>query len=134
MLNTTPATAEAATAQTADAYVAHAVTQPLVGFGAGAFLCAGAGVGSVSASPLSNEAALVLPRIRSAADVKGTTATGMGQAQAGAFGAAYKTSVVDIVQVDSVQLDTHNFIQMARLYPATRGGMGPHPAREPEPV
>jgi hypothetical protein len=116
MLNTTPAAAEATTAQTAVAYAAQAVTPPLVGFGAGAFPCAGARGGSV------------------AADVKGTTAIGMGQARAGAFGAAYKTSVVDIVQVDSVQLDTHNFIQMARLFPATRGGMGPHPAREPEPV
>jgi hypothetical protein len=31
----------------------------------------------------------------------------------------------------TVQRDTN---EMTRLYPATRGGVGPHPAREPEPV
>jgi hypothetical protein len=28
----------------------------------------------------------------------------------------------------------HNTNEKTRLYPATRGGVGPHPAREPEPV
>ena len=35
------------------------------------------------------------------------------------------------VQNSTVQHDTN---QMIRLYPATRGGVGPHPAREPVPV
>jgi hypothetical protein len=130
MLNITPAMAEAATAQTADAFAAQAATRPLAGFGAGAFVCEGAWAGS----RINEMDALALPRVRSAADLRSTTAVGTGQAQAGPAGAAYKTSVVDIVQVDSVQRDTHNFIQTARLYPVTPGGVGPHPAREPEPV
>jgi hypothetical protein len=105
VLNITPATAAAATAQTADANATQAAMRPLAGFGAGAFVFAGAWVGSAFASP-----------------------------RAGAFGAVGKASVVDVIQVDSVQRHNHNFIQTARLYPVTKGGVGPHPAREPEPV
>jgi hypothetical protein len=130
MLNITPATAEAATAHTADAYAAQAATRPLAGFGAGAFVRDGAWAGF----RINEMAALALPRVRSAADFRSTTAISTGHAQAGLAGVAYKTSVVDIVQVDSVQRDTHNFIQTARLYPVTPGGVGPHPAREPVPV
>jgi hypothetical protein len=135
VLNITPAKAEAATAQTADAYAIQAATRPLAGFGAGAFMCEGAWAGSLLASPLISEmAASALSRVSPAFGVKGTPGIAAGQAQAGAFGAAYKASDVDVVQVDSVQQDTHNFIQTARLYPVTKGGVGPHPAREPEPV
>jgi hypothetical protein len=130
VLNITPATAEAATAQTADAYANEAATRPLAGFGAGAFAREGAWAGS----RIREMAALALSRVRPALGVSGAPASGAGQAQAGAFGAACKTSVVDVVQVDSAQRDTHNFIQTARLYPVTQGGVGPHPAREPEPV
>jgi hypothetical protein len=107
MLNITKAMAEATAARTAGAYAAKAATRPLVGFGAGAFTCEGTWAGSQFA---------------------------LRRAQAGAAGVAYQTSVVDIVQVDSVQRDTHNSIQTARLHPTTQGGVGPHPAREPVPV
>jgi hypothetical protein len=132
LLKMTPATAEAATAQTADAYAFQAAMRPLAGFGAGAFVCEGAWAGSQFAIPLSDEmAALAWSGIRPAAGVYGTPAVGAGPAQAGTVG---KTSVIDVVQVDSAQRDNHNFIQTARLYPVTQGGVGPHPAREPEPV
>ena len=136
MLNITPATAEASTAQTVDAYAAQAATRPLAGFGAGAFTCDGAWVGSLFASPLVNEmaAALALPRVKPNIGAVKTTGTSTGHAQAGIAGAAYMTSLIDIVQVDSVQVDIHNSIQTTRLYPVTPGGVGPHPAREPVPV
>jgi hypothetical protein len=136
MLNITPTTAEAVTVQTADAFAAQAATRPPVvaetrGFGAGAFTCEGALAGSRSTEM---PAALALPRIKSGFAVTSSTAISKGHAQAGAAGAGYRTSLVDTVQVDSVQRDANNFIQMALLYPVTPGGVGPHPAREPVPV
>jgi hypothetical protein len=116
MLNTTPAMAEAA-----NAYAAQAATRPLAGFGAGAFPCEGAGVGSRV-----NElvAALALPRIKAAIGGIGT-----GQSQAAVAGGARRTSHVGIVQEDTQKLS-----QMTRIYPATKGGLGPHREREPGPV
>jgi hypothetical protein len=145
MLNITPATAEAATAQTADAYASQAATRPLAGFGAGAFTCDGAWVGSLVSEMA---AVLALPRIKPA--IGATSARG---AQAVA-GAAFGISLVDsggasIAQVSTgrpgsassdnahtgdVPAGTHNFIQMTRQYPVTPGGVGPHQAREPVPV
>ncbi len=69
MLNFTPATAGAA-----NAYAAQAATRPLAGFGAGAFTCEGASVGS-GVSEMT--AALALPRIKPAIGAIGT-----GQSQA----------------------------------------------------
>ncbi len=141
MLNITPATAEATTAQTADAYATQAATRPLAGFGAGAFTCDGARVGSRDTEMA---AVLALPRIKPA--IGASSARGV---QAGVAGAAYGTSLVEIAQVstgrlgfahsvtalsDGVPAGTHNFIQMTRQYPVTPGGVGPHPAREPVPV
>jgi hypothetical protein len=125
MLNITPATAEATTAQTANAYALQAATRPFAGFGAGAFMCDGAWV----SSQVNEAAALALPRIKPAGGAIST-----GQAQATVAGAAYMTSLVDIVRVDSVHVDAHNSIQTTRLYPTIPGGVGPHPAREPVPV
>lgn len=136
MLNFTPATAVATTAQattamTADANALQAATRPLAGFGAGAFTCDGAWVGRQV-----NEmaAALALPRIKPPIGAVKSSGTSTGHAKAGIAGAAYMTSLIDIVQVDSVQQDVHNFIQTTRLYLVTPGGVGPHPAREPVPV
>jgi hypothetical protein len=121
MMKTTTATASATSAETADAHAAQAATRPLAGFGAGALMHDGAWAG-----PRVNEmaVALALPRIKSA-----IAAISTGHAQAGVAGAASMTSFVDIVQVD-----TQKCSQMTRLYPATPGGVGPHPAREREPV
>jgi hypothetical protein len=141
MLNFTPATAVATTAQattamTAEANALQAATRPLAGFGAGAFMCDGAWVGSLVASPMVDEmaAALALPRIKPAIGAVKTSGTSTGHAKAGTAGAAHMTSLIDIVPVDSVQQDVHNFIQTTRLYLVTPGGVGPHPAREPVPV
>ena len=126
-----PAMADAHAAQTADAYAAQAATRPLAGFGAGAFPCEGTWAGFRMNEMAAEQA---LPRIKSAGAVRSSHANGTGGAQAGVAGAAYKTTVVDIVQADWLQLGTHNFIQTARQNPVTPGGVGPHPAREPVPV
>jgi len=141
MLNITPATAEATTAQTVDACASQAAQRPLAGFGAGAFTRDGASTGS-QVSEMA--AALALPRIKPASGAAST-----GGAKAGSAGAVCtgrlvdRTQVsiarlgivqVDTVQVDTVQADNHNCIQMTRLYPVIPGGVGPHPAREPVPV
>ena len=86
MLNTNPAMAEAITAQTADAYASQAATRPLAGFGAGAFTCEGAWVGSQGNETV---AALALPRIESAVD-----GISVRSAQAAALGATWLTSEV----------------------------------------
>jgi hypothetical protein len=116
LLNFTPATAGAA-----NAYAAQAATRPLAGFGAGAFTCEGALVGS---GVNERTAALALPRIKAAIG-----AIGAGQSQAAVFSGARMTTHVGIVQEDTKKL-----IQTTRIYPATPGGLGPYPAREPEPV
>jgi hypothetical protein len=124
LLNITTATAQAATAETADAYAAQAATRPLAGFGAGAFTHDGAPVGSGF-----NEmaAALALPRIKAA-----IAAISTGHAQAGVAGAGEMTSMTSFVGI--VQVDTQKCSQMTRLYPVIPGGVGPHRAREPVPV
>jgi hypothetical protein len=141
MLNITQATAGATTAgattaQTVDAYASQAAQRPLAGFGAGAFTRDGAWAGSqVSEMAL----ALALPRIKPAGGAAIT-----GGAKSEFAGAACTSILVDrtqlsstrlgIVQVDTDQAGTHNYIQMARQYPVIPGGVGPHPAREPVPV
>jgi len=116
MLNITTATAEAA-----NAHAAQAAAQPLAGFGAGAFTYDGAQVGSQVNEMV---AALALPRPKAAIGCIST-----GHAHADVFGAAHVTSPVGIVQEDTQKLS-----QMTRIYPVAPGGVGPHPAREPEPV
>ncbi len=70
-------------------------------------------------------AGLVLPRIKAAI---GASRTAHAQAAA-AVGGALMTSHVGIVRQD-----TQKISQTTRIYPATQGELGPHPAREPEPV
>jgi hypothetical protein len=86
-------------------------------------------------------AALALPRVK---PVSG--ATSPSGAQAGVAGATSFSGAVGRVQADArlahetsfqagiAKADTDNYIQMARMYPVTTGGVGPHPAREPVPV
>jgi hypothetical protein len=146
MLNMTQATAGAttagaSTAQTVDAYAAQAAQRPLAGSGAGAFTRDGAWADSqVSEMAV----ALALPRIKPVIAAAITAG-----AKSGFVGAACTSILVDrtqlsttqvsttrlgIVQVDTDQAGTHNYIQMARQYPVIPGGVGPHPAREPVPV
>ena len=116
MLNYTPATVTPGNA-VADVDAAQAAMRPLAGFGAGAFACGGTWVGS---SAYQTEAALALPRIR-----RVFAAISLGHAQTGApVGGGYEVSLASTKQSD----------QMTRISPVTPGGVGPHPAREPDPV
>jgi hypothetical protein len=116
MLNYTPATVTPGNA-VADVDAAQAAMRPLAGFGAGAFACGSAWVGSRVSE---TAAALALPRIRR--DLAGIS---LGHAQAGGpVGGAYEASLAGTKQSN----------QMTRVNPVTPGGVGPHPAREPDPV
>ncbi|HUB42321.1 MAG TPA: hypothetical protein VMA72_26005 [Streptosporangiaceae bacterium] len=116
----------------AEVYAPPAPKRPLAGFGAGAFPCDGAWVGS-SANQLT--ARPVLPRVRSAAvrPVHARTAD--------AFGGAFRSSSVgsNPITIGAGMADTRNggaqqLNQSTRIYPVSPGGVGPHPAREPDPV
>ncbi len=93
-----------------------AVRRPLAGSGVGAFRCDGAWAGS-SASQLT--AGHPVPRIRAVVvPVYAGPAAGTGIAGASSAG-----------NVGGSQLNL-----MTRIHPVTQGGVGPHPAREPDPV
>jgi hypothetical protein len=146
VLKFTPATATLGSAA-AEADAAQAAMRPLAGFGAGAFTCDGALVGS-GASELA--ASLALPRIRggvAATSPAGAHAHGRGRGayQPGTVGissvrtstvrsSTVRTSTVGISSVGTSNVSTQQFDLMARISPAFPGGLGPHPAREPEPV
>jgi hypothetical protein len=98
---------------------AKAVRRPLAGFGAGAFRCDGAWAGS---SPSQLTAGHPVPRIRAVvAPVYAGPAAGTGIAGAASAG-----------NVGGSQFSQLNL--MTRIYPVAQGGVGPHPAREPDPV
>jgi hypothetical protein len=136
MLKFTPATVIPGSAA-AEVETAQAAMRPLAGSGAGAFTCDGARVGSrvseMAASP-------ALPR------VLGTSAaTTPARAQAHGRGCvAYQpgtagtstayTSTITTSTITTSTVGTKQFSMMARINPVTPGGLGPHPAREPEPV
>jgi hypothetical protein len=116
---------------------AEAATRPLAGFGAGAFACDGAWAGS----PVNQLAAgQALPRIRGAF----AAVPPLHARTAGAFGGGYQASSVGISTVGVSTVDGNavgirngsakQLNQMTRIYPVTPGGVGPHPAREPDPV
>jgi hypothetical protein len=158
VLKFTPATATPGSAA-AEVDAAQAAMRPLAGFGAGAFTCDGAFVGS-GANGLA--ASLALPRIRGAATSPagaqahgrgcgahqvGTVGISSGRISSGRTSAvgvgAISTSYVrtSIVRTSTVRTSTvgsnagtQQFDLMARISPAATGGLGPHPAREPEPV
>ncbi len=118
---------------TAEADAAKAAQRPLAGSGAGAFTCEG----PWATSRVSRKAAsAALPRIRHA-EVAGTP----GYAQAGSASRAYPTSLVQVSSVltfavkfgSGLGSGTQHFNQTTRL-PLIPGGLGPHPAREPDPV
>jgi len=105
---------------------AQAATRPLAGSGAGAFMCDGAQVGSPAGQLAVGRP---LPRIRRvfgagthfgfAGPVDGSTVhSGNGSTVSGGKGST----------------STKQLNQTIRIYPVTPGGLGPHPAREPDPV
>ena len=134
-------TLASAVAPEADAgFDAAMVTRPLAGFGPGAAVrerswnallvgsgapqagIAGAGAAAAGGFGLSVVDAVRLTQARPGG-VKGSTVQ-------------ISTVQNSTVQNSTVQNSTvqHDTDQMTRLYPATRGGVGPHPAREPGPV
>ncbi|HTZ93206.1 MAG TPA: hypothetical protein VMB74_12485 [Streptosporangiaceae bacterium] len=110
----------------ADVDATPAAMRPLAGSGAGAFTCDGAWDGT-SADQFA--AVLALPRIRPpfavGPQVQARTAD--------AYGSGYQGSTVRIGALGSGgSSKQHN--QMTRIFPVAPGGVGPHPAREPDPV
>lgn len=151
MLNFTPATAIHGSAA-AETDAALAAMRPLAGFGVGAFTCearVGSGSNGLAASPS-------LPGIRGAvvaasipahaqADGRGTGAYQLGAYKSGTVGistvgastvrtSTVGTSTVRTTTVGTSSVGTQQFSVMALINPVTPGGLGPHPAREPEPV
>jgi len=126
VLKFTPATATPGSAA-AEADAAQAAMRPVAGFGAGAFTCDGALVGSSA-----NELAALLPlrRIRGGVAATSTSAAGVGTISTSNI----RTSSVRTSPVGTTSVGTQQFDLMARISPAAPGGLGPHPAREPEPV
>src|SRR5215469_3869462 len=141
VLKFTPATATLGSAA-AEADATQAAMRPFAGFGAGAFTCDGALVGSganeLAASP-------VLSRIRGAVAATSPACAqahgrGFGALQVGKVGTSHvstsyvRTSTVRTSTAGISNGGTQQFDLMAPISPAAPGGLGPHPAREPEPV
>jgi len=118
----------------AEVYASQAAMRPPAGFGAGTFACDGAWVGS-SASQLAAESAL--PRVRGAfaavRPVHARTADVFGGGfRARTVGSSAVTGGAGMVSTKKGNAKQLN--QTTRIYPITPGGLGPHPAREPDPV
>jgi len=141
MLNFTPAevtpgdlvlTSTVLTETVAEVRAPQAAIRPLTGFGAGAFAPDGARVGSAAKQLTAGPA---LPRIRDAfaADLP------VHPWAADGFGGAFGASAIGGSSVGTGMASTRNggatqLNQTTRIYPVTPGGLGPHPAREPDPV
>ena len=115
---------------------AEAAQRPFAGSGIGAHLCDGlvdaalVGMsGPEVGAPIGIETAavLALPRVKWAAAISG------GSASAGASDAGYQASIrTESAQFKPEQSKAQQ--HTTRVNPAFQGGVGPHPAREPEPV
>jgi hypothetical protein len=125
------------TSTVAEVHAPQAATRPLASFGAGAFACDGAHVGSAAKQLTAGPA---LPRIRSAfaavRPVHPWAADGSGRAF---LGSAIGGSTIGGSNVGTGMAGTRNggakqLNQSTRIYPVAPGGLGPHPAREPDPV
>jgi hypothetical protein len=113
----------------AEAIAARAAMRPLAGFGAGAFASDGAWVGS-----LANELAggPALPRIRGAFAAVRLVHVPM----AAAFGSGCQGSTVGIggSTVSTRNGSAKQLNPTTQVRPVIQGGLGSHPAREPDPV
>jgi hypothetical protein len=138
VIASTVSTATVLTSTVAEVRAAQAAMRPLAGFGAGAFACDGAWVGS-SASQL--VAGPALPRIRGAfaagRPVHARTADAFGgafRARSVGGGSALIASTHGVGMASTRSGSTKQHNQTTRIYPVIPGGLGPHPAREPDPV
>jgi hypothetical protein len=125
------------TSTVAEVRAPQAATRPFAGFGAGAFACDGAQVGSVAKQLTAGPA---LPRIRGTfAAVRPLHAGAAEAAGRGFRGSAIGGSTIGGSNVGTGMAGTRNggakqINQSTRIYPVAPGGLGPHPAREPDPV
>ncbi len=129
---------------------AKAAQRPFAGLGMGACSSNGASAGSAidapaipgmgAASGIQTAAALALPRVTWA-----VPAMSKDHAPARAHGNGYLASFQTKIeqfsapqfkaqQFGTAQFDAQQFELVTRAIPVYRGGVGPHPAREPEPV
>ena len=138
VMTSTVMTSTVMTSTVAEVRAAQVATRPLAGFGAGAFPCDGAWAGS-SASQL--VAGPALPRIRGAFDdvrpVHARTADVFGgafRARSVGRGSAIIAGTLDAGLASTRNGSTKQHNQTTRIYPVIPGGLGPHPAREPDPV
>jgi hypothetical protein len=141
MLNFTPAevtpgdlvlTSTVLTEIVAEVRAPQAAIRPLTGFGAGAFASDGAQVGSAAKQLTAGPA---LPRIRDAFAV----VRPVHPWAADGFGGAFLASTIGGSSVGTGMASTRNggakqLNQTTRICPVAPGGLGPHPAREPDPV
>jgi hypothetical protein len=116
--------------------------RPLAGFGAGAFVPDGAQVGSAAKQLTAGPA---LPRIRGAFAAVRPVRAHVAEPFGGAFrssttgGSTISGSTIGASNVCTGIAGTRNggakqLNQTTRIYPVAPGGLGPHPAREPDPV
>jgi len=132
VLTSTVLTSTVLTDAVAEVRAPQAAIRPLTGFGAGAFACDGAQVGSAAKQLTAGPA---LPRIRDAF----AAARPVHPWAADGFGGAFRSSAIGGSSVGTGMASTRNggakqLNQTTRIYPVTPGGLGPHPAREPDPV
>jgi hypothetical protein len=124
---------------------AKAAQRPFAGLGMGACSPDGVSVGTAidaaatpgmgAAKGIQTAAALALPRAKWA-----VAAISTDHASARAPGNGYLASIQTKIkqfsaqQFKAQQFDAQQFEHVTRAIPVYRGGVGPHPAREPEPV
>jgi hypothetical protein len=121
----------------AEVHAPQAATRPFAGFGAGAFAPDGTQVCSAAKQLTAGPA---LPRIRATFAAVRPSHAGVADAFGGAFqGSAIGGSTIGGSKVGTGMASTRNggakqLNQTTRIYPVAPGGLGPHPAREPDPV
>jgi hypothetical protein len=139
VLKFTPATATLGS-PAAEADAAQAAMRPLAGFGAGAFTCDGVLVGSGASARVHGRGCgahqvgtVGISGVRTSSARK--SAVGVGTISTSHVRTStVRTSTAGISFVGTSTVGTQQFDLMTRISPATPGGLGPHPAREPEPV
>jgi hypothetical protein len=129
---------------------AQAAKRPLAGTGAGAFAREGTCMseGKLTGFRTSEVAVLVIPRLRRAAAAgagSGLVGTGLEHASAGVAGGGVNSGQVSPVNGRTITTQQFENSQkfdnskqfnnlITRSYPVIPGGLGLHPAREPDPV
>jgi hypothetical protein len=153
VLKFTPATATLGS-PAAEADAAQAAMRPLAGFGAGAFTCDGVLVGSGASARVHGRgcgahqvgtdgiSGVRTSSVRKSAVGVGTISTShvrtstvrTSTVRTSTAGISFVGTSTGISTAGTSTVGTQQFDLMTRISPAAPGGLGPHPAREPEPV